>query len=101
MGIPLRTNCIMIIILAITCKIGTLYLSHIQAVQVQASLRICAVPQDPLLLAWAKYGSRGRLKPTIKPLPDLDRSARVFEGGLSAYAINIEISCAGSIIVFA
>ena len=54
------------------------FLSHLQAAKAQTSLRICAVSSEPSLLAYRRYGSRGRLRAKTRPLAPLDASGRVF-----------------------
>ena len=45
------------------------YLSHRRPAKAQASLRIRAVSPEPSLFAHMKYGSRRRLRPTIRYAP--------------------------------
>ena len=49
--------------------------------KVLARLCKCAVSSEPSLLAYTKYGSRGSLRPNIRPLVELDTSACPFKGG--------------------
>ena len=75
--------------------LGLTLILHLRVAKAQMRLHLHAALSEPWLLAFTKYGSRGRLRPKLDLLPSW-----ISQGGFWAYAISSKILCAGRYLIY-